>query len=696
MGTASITYNGYAFSATGRPWLARKEAFEAETTGAGPRRKRVTVSIQQIFTEPSYADNQARYTAMRTALTVRQGVLVVLDENGTELINTVAHIEDLDLPAEWGQYRQETTISFSFFELVGDVAAQGGLTATFTPTGGGPFTLTGISDVKEDIRIERVDAIVTNRAQTFSSVVLQGKIFADPNLPDDTRKAFLQGKEGSIKALADTKDGTLVFGGLTKLGWIASIGTNIREDLGFVEWTVSFSYRRFPGQAYAEAVYNFSTSVDYARLVVTTSVRGTVKANTTAAAKDRTDAIKALYGAGKVLQREDADDKEAWGADSGTSATWIERNFSFEFTAPLDPAGQSWNITITTKENTAEGTNTITYAGSVRSKNSADAVAKARALGSGKFPIRVSSSEALASAANNNGPEVFSECTFSYEYTVKGTWIAASITNEVQSDGFSTWSQTVAGSVTAADLPTAQGIARGYKLSGLLVRSERETNGTTRVDASTLFTKLDFAYSYQVIRTDGAIRYSSKTARDYRARRKTTTYSGEAWAQNAAAADDLINVVLNVSGLGHITGDERESRFDSRGAITAFQSRTFTATYEDTFAAGGDDIVEASWTVRSTYSVNKTIITEIPFGTPFVQEATGLTPGARVSTGSITVLTLSTGTDWARSKAIAGGFPAPYQEDVETQYVPFGNTNIQGYRVSFTHTNNFAVLNLGD
>lgn len=685
---ASVSYNGYAFDATGRAWLSQKATYESDSPGAPARRKKNTLVVQHIFREQSYADNQARYLELKAALAVPEGVFVLKDENGAEILRTMVKVEDSDLPAEWGQYKQDVNITFSYYEIIGTAEDQGGLSALYTPTGSGPIQFPGIGQVKEEIRPERFDQVsVPNRSNTMSSVTIQGKVMANPALLPDERKTFLQGIEGSLKSSADFKDGVFVFGAFTKPGFISALSTDLKDDLLSLEYSATFTYRRFPGGDYAEAIYQVSVSTDWARMVAATSVRGTVKASAEAAAQSRTDQIKAQFGAGKTLQREDAENRRAWGTDG---STWIDRNFAMEFTVPLDVNGKSWNITITTKENTQEGTNTITYSGSVRAKNSSLALAKARDLGANKHPIRVSSSEALSSAANNDAAEVFQECTFSYDYTVKGTWIAASITNEVVSDGFSTWAQTVSGSVTASDLAAAQTVAHGYKIVGLMVKSLRETDAKVRVAGTSLFTKMDFSYSYHVVRTDGAIRYQAKTARDYKARRKTTTVTGEAWAENESSAEALITAVLPAN-VGHIVGDERANNFEKHGT-TVFISRSFSASYENSFAADGDDIIEATLTVRSVYSVDQAIITPIPFGQPHVQTNTGVTPGQRTCSGSITVLNQNTGLNWARSKAPSGGYPAPYQEDVQHVFVPFSGTEVQAYTVNFTHTHNYTVL----
>ena len=79
----------YIFSSTGRPHYSVSSTYEAAgSSGHGlPRRKIVRHRLVQWFKEPSFADNQARYAALKTALANAEGVLYLEDEGGSVRVN---------------------------------------------------------------------------------------------------------------------------------------------------------------------------------------------------------------------------------------------------------------------------------------------------------------------------------------------------------------------------------------------------------------------------------------------------------------------------------------------------------------------------------------------------------------------------------------------------------------------------------
>lgn len=110
----------------------------------------------------------------------------------------------------------------------------------------------------------------------------------------------------------------------------------------------------------------------------------------------------------------------------------------------------------------------------------------------------------------------------------------------------------------------------------------------------------------------------------------------------------------------------------------------------------GMDILQAEYSLSTVFSVNKAVLTPIPYGVPHVQTNCGVTIGTKTVSGSVTSITSTGGRAWGRGKrplATAGGYPDPAQERISHEFSPRESTNPKSYRFEFTYSAQFPQLN---
>jgi hypothetical protein len=690
MPTATVQYGAYVFSTTGRPQYGARRRYESDVPNTPATRATVTYTVQHIFVEDTFADNQARFRALKEALLVAEGVLFITDENGTELVNQLVRVEDSDLPAQWGQHVTEVTVSFSATEALDGSSA---VDAAYTPTGGALIPLPYVLNWRESIKAERYAIQVNNRKESVGNVSASGRVRSDPALDSDARRAYLQGVEQSIKAIVDSKDGTLAWGTFSKVVRVDTVDTDLHDGSDYLDWSIACSYQRYPNGAYAEADLTVATKDDLEKRERQTSVHGTVRANTRAAAVVKTDEMIAIYATGRTLKGREVTDHDVDGVDG---STWIEMNFSVDFRETLSSAAESYTLTIADKDDLKAGQLITTYSGKVVAETASAAITKARVLGNGKYPMRISANE-VVNTTSVSGDEYFVEVTFSYEYMRKGALAYAEVTSDVDKQTFGSNTTTTSGYTVAPTYAAAIALARSFKPGTGLLRSEKETSSVLDAGVTAQHNRVDFSYVFHAVKSAGSIQYQVKTSNDYRQGEATLSYTGTAWSDTEANADALINAL--VVDLPSLATDERTSSFD-KGGVNAFISRQFSISFVNSLAGssyqfGTDGIKEATYSLETTYSIQATVITPIPYGVPHVQTNVGLTPGMQVATGTITAISAAAAKAWARGKIPAGGYLDPPREKLDEVYLPGSSSVIKHFRLDFTYAKRSASLTNG-
>ena len=108
-----ISFNSYQFTAAGNAQFSRSSKFDPEARIGRALRELVIWKIKEMFLEPNFADNQARFADLRAVIGNGEGLLVITDESERVLFSDTVRITSHDLPEQWGQYTTEVSIEFA-------------------------------------------------------------------------------------------------------------------------------------------------------------------------------------------------------------------------------------------------------------------------------------------------------------------------------------------------------------------------------------------------------------------------------------------------------------------------------------------------------------------------------------------------------------------------------------------------------
>lgn len=683
------TAGTYTFSSTGRPHYAQKSVFEAAERRGLPRRKIVRHTITQWFKEATWADNQARFAALKSALSVAEGTLLITDEAGNARVNNLrVRVLAHDLPEQWGEFMQEVKVEFEGVEEIG-LSGQG---ATFTPTGGSAIPLGDVRDWKVKVDTTRYSEYVPNRRESRLAVSARGSIRANPADTPSDRRLYLLGQAAALRA-CDAVDGVLAYtSAFSETVRVSEIHADLGDSTDELRWTLQAEMLKFPSGDYVEANWKVAAIEDTANSELITRVSGQIRAHDEASALAKRDALRASFegsGSLKLYKGGEWEQTKLDGSDGATDThSW---DFSISYREPLPGAVASYTLRVTSRIDETTGLVMTTYAGRVTAGSTSAAVAKARVLGQNQLPMKLSEEEDVETISLAGSAEQHIQVTFAYSYESRGTERHAEVTSETEKQTFGANVQTVTGWAVAVDAATALTFARTFKVTGILVVSERESDAEDYHGTSgQLFKRITFAYSYRVAAAVGSLDYAVKTEDDFTTRETITTYSGTARAVDAATADALITSL--VSGLtGRWVTNLRETHTLS-GNTNLFDCRTFTIAKAGALS-NDEDILEAEVTITTVPSIAKAVITPIPYGTPYVQANVGQTSGTMVASGSVTAVNSATAITWARSWVLSGGYTTQQPQEAKAiKFRPRSGGSIACYRVSFNYPVEFASL----
>lgn len=683
---ARLYYQDFEFTAGGaRPWLGQRRTYLDE--GGGPARKmQVEFTVKVQFHEGDFSGNQARYLELREALAAApEGVLRYDDENGQTVVNARVRVAADELPEQWGQHMLEVSVGFRAVELLGEAPETA---MTYAAVAGSTVTLPGVARFTENIQANRYSTQVPNRRETVGVVSAGGVVRADPQLPYAQRVLFLTSKKAELDAAIDSKHGDLTFAGFSERVRVDSFACDLGDGSEELRWSLQASYLRFPAGVYAEAEFVVTTRDGYTASERIVSVRGKVRASDENGAAAKVASIEATYSQGRQIQTKETGVPRWDGVDG---AAFVEMEFTLEFRQTIDVV--SYQLQISTRRDARSALTTISYGGTVTATTATAALAQARTLGDAKHPVQMTATETIESTGVA-GQELFVRVTFSYEYATQitgGTY--AEVTMEADRATFGANTQTISGFAVAVTKGEAETMARGFKLgASAMLRQERESSDTVQRGTNGLFSRLSFSYTYHLDAVAGSITYARKVSEDLRTREVTTSYTGTAYGDTEAAANGLINALVQGETARRLQ-NERESHFDrtaapSPGGITKFMHRTFSITFVGVMAAGADDILEAEFSMEIIPSVQKAILTEIPFGTPHVQTACGLTVGYQRASGRVTALTENSARAWARQRQPSGGHMTggDDRERMSYRFLPMSGTTIQTRTCDFDYS----------
>jgi hypothetical protein len=693
---ATIKFRDYTFDLAGTPQWGRRVEFEQQGDGL-PRIARSTFTIKQTFEEQSFADNEAQIHLLYNSLLTGEGLLLIKDENGGELVRLVAKVKSHDVPQQWRQYIAEITVVLEARELV----VTGDADASFTPTGGTQIALPNVQEWKQSTDTTRFNDERSNRRESKVAITASGVVLADKSLSIEARREALQAIKNTMRACA-SKDGTLLYGSDSNVVQVDRIDADIGDGSDRLNWSLSCFFKIYPGgDEYAEADYTLSSRDDLVEGERIVAVRGNIRAVDEATGKSKADQIRAQYAtSNRILQRSELGDAKLDGADG---QTWVDMTFNYEFREALDII--TYELKVSTRTDVKNDDNTITYSGKVSALTTDVALTQARTLGLGKYPFMVSAEEVVTTRKSGTESPQMIDVTFSYEYVTKSDWKYAEVTREVGKDFFGDSREVVSGFCVAADATSAQNFAATFKLAGRLMRTSRETFGSRSSQqgsgtVNSQMTRFDFSYEYYLTPASVSVSYGREERTNYEESETSVVYSGIARGPSEAACRSVINGIV-AGASGKIAETSRTPQFEkqstgesgSAGAGTQLISVGFS----DRFvmpSTGGPDILNAEFSKKTTYSVNKAVITPIPYGQPYVQDAVGWTPGLVVISGSVTARTDSIAQSWGRDRhsLLGGGYEDPPEEELATIYPPMEGNNPKQYRFNFTYSSRFPYL----
>jgi hypothetical protein len=686
-----ITAKGtYSFSDEGTPQWAQHSDYEAQGDGP-PQIRKTTYTIVQNFNEQAYSDNEARIQRLRAALDAGEGKLIINDERGGPLVSAQVRVRTDDVPRAWRQYVAEVTIVLEARRVL---ESAGALPAVFTPTGGTQVILPNLSNFKVGIAVTRFSPQAANRDEATETITASGFLLVDSSLPQAERLAFLQTKLAEFRR-CNSKDGVLQWGAEKHTVKVQSLDADLGDGRDRINWSLVAFRKSFPAGTYVQPEYTVSQKNDYEAGNLVISVRGRVKADTETDAKNAIAELKQSYaGEGRTLENDEVSDSRVGGIDG---AAWLEVSFGFDYREPISEF-TSYQLRVSTKEEAQSADKTITYEGRVTGTSASVALAMARSLGFNKLPAMTSSNEVVSTKKNSLAEsETFVEVSFSYDYVSKSALRFAEVNREVQTAPFGDPRETISGFVAAETLAAAQTMANGFKLSGRILRDSTMRTSERTIGEVKQAMRVDFSFTYYFTQVTVSIAYGVETTSDFTTLEKTLVTSGVARGPSEEACNSAIETLTKstATGLKRVQKTRKADREKQTGD-SVFISVSFTDRYigpaDDEL---GLDIVAASYSVRTQYSVNRASLTLIPFGLPFRQAGVGLTPGVQTITGTVTARKAETARAWGKSKQSllhGGGDIDQIEDDFQPIFSPLSGDVVTKYTYNFTFAARYASL----
>lgn len=692
--TALIQFGNYRFDTAGTPQYSERSQYESDGNGA-PRIKTTIYSVVQNFTENSFADGEARIAALRAALIAGEGRLLIQDENGTTIVDAAVKVRSHSLPPGWRQFLAEVTVEFEGREEITATSQA----ATLVPQGGVAIALSGIKSWKESFKTDRPLTTVANRRETIVSISGSGSILAPANLPPADRVNFLRERVAEFRR-ADSKEAVLTIGNEARTVKVESCDGDVADGTDRLEWSIACTYTLFPNGVYAEADFEVTGREDLEAGKRYTTVQGEIRADSEAAALSKLSSLQVFYGAARTLTERKVTDRVLDGADGERS--WAQLTFTLEFHEALDDK-LNWELRVATREDVRNADKIISYEGKVTGGTLVTALARARELGREKLPFMQASTETISSKKTGDAAEELTEVTFSYEYMAKsGEWRFAEVTRVVQKDPLAEGRETISGYVAAGDEATCSAMAEGFKLTGRLLRSERnsaQSRMTFHAGAETRqLARYDFNFEYYLNFTSVNATYGREEVVDLPGAERTVTFNGTAFGPDLGSCNAFIDGIVSESVTGmKLTRRSRVEGKDKLAGGSFLKSVNFQYTYVGKILPSeGVDILDAEYTFEGVGSVNRAVITPIPFGVPHVQTGVGYTVGQKTVSGRCSAVQEATARNWCTAKRglISGGHEDPPQHRTTYVFVPMSGTDMKLHRFEFTYSARFPVLNL--
>lgn len=690
----SITFNGVTISDIGDvTFTLSREPEKSEK----PSRTIHTISMVVSLHSHTPSTQRAKLLAIQAALNTHEAELVISDENSIAMTHLARPSGDtLNEALQHG--RNTVNISFTTWSKIG--TGYTGDVATYTPTGLAALTLRNVSGFTQNISTARSDQRAKNRQLTTSSITFNARTaYADNTASQSDRLIYLQAQKALLENLYDKPEGVLVWSNINETIQTESIAFSIDDSCDYLNVSFQGRYSKLPDSSTAEADYTIVTSEPCAEGTITTTISGNIQAEDRAIAITKLDALITTHNTvARRLEKKDVTDSYLDGYDGNQ---WTGLNFTIEFKEG-NPTEAGFTLTIDDSESSSG--HKTTYSGTSKAASLAVALAKARELGDLQHPVQDSCTETVNYIKDCGAPETpaFVEVTFSYTYTTAAIRYRGTLSSQTTKPAFSDYITTLSGSISAPTQALAETQARSYIPGGTFLRTNEETvekNTFQNTDPVTAedqqFTTLNFTYSYHTAHTTTTVQQKMSQQNDTSSMTATLSLSGSIYAIDKATAEARYELLKPV-GVNLLTDTFGHDSEDAGSGSAAFLKFDFSMTWKEKLTGlVGTDILEASFRLERRGQIEHRPITEIPCGTPIVQDAFGTTTGSLTASGTVKARVQATARAWGQAKrtqaatqGAATGIPQQPTESSATEYLPASASiasDILTYTFSFSY-----------
>ena len=717
--TLAATYNLFPneSSYTTTEWQAdEKDNFSGETT--------LTLSGRiQAATE---ALARAKLAALTATVTAQRGYAtgqqLALDTTASSLSTADGDtFTELAFAGTWRQWKSTNQA------------------ATFRRTGGRAAAL-GLGQVnrwRDHYAAQRFSEQRSQRRHATGSVEASGTLAGDGSLPVAARRAALLAKQRALKAEVNSADGLLTYGDWSQTVRVEDFQAEINQAETGIEWSLSASYSLFPNEGgYATAEFAVALRESVEEGDESMSFSGKIGAPTAALGQAKLNSLRAAvlasYGWTVAQRLRDESnlqsvyangDATSGVADAADGTTFLELTFAEEYRRRITGALVGSTLQVTSREDVPAQTVQTTYAGTVTATGPtadaayATALARAQALGANRAAAIDATAFLRGSSVSFEQRQVtqasvteFVRLTFSYEYQSK---LAAGrsyleLTTSTARDTFGVDLETCSGSVTARDAATAAAVyqaqVRGL-YAGRLIHSEQTGLQESRNQAGDGYNvqhqRLEFSLQVFTPKQGVGLKYSVEVTRDFLTLELRTAVSGSCYAANRALADAAVGALLAAMNFGASLRSRRVEDREAAGALAAMLKLDFSEDFLGR-VTGQAGVNEMKLTEKVVYSGVRWAVQALPFndagdGGVSIPQPSGVEPGSRVVSGSVTAGTRATAEIWAKKQRAlltgdkaGGSYVQPEQWEAEYVLVPRidgivtgAGTNVQLYRISF-------------
>jgi hypothetical protein len=633
--------------------------------------------------------------------------------------------------------------------------------ATFKASNGGTLRgLGNVNRWRDHYAAARFNEMRSQRRHATGSVEASGTLAGQANLSLTARRAALLALQRQLKAQVNCADGTLTYGDWSQCVRVDDFQAEINQAETGIEWSLSASYSLFPNEGgYATAEYTVNDREDVESGDEFFTFNGKISAPTAALAAAKLNSLRTavltMYG-WTVAQRlrDEAStqsvyangDATSYAAGTGVSdaadgTTFIELAFSEDYRRRIQGLLVGSTLQVSNREDIPAQTLMTTFAGTVTATGPslgaayAAALAQAQALGAQR-EAAIDSTAYLRSSVisfdqrqlTQNSATEFLRLTFSYEYQSKLSANRAylEMTTHVNRDTFGVDVETCSGFVAARDQASAQAIYADCvraTYDGRLIHSEQTgfSQSQNQRDAepndfNQQFLRLEFTLQVYSPKLAGELgmKYSVEVTRDFLTLEMRTALEGSCFAQDRPTAETAVAALLQALNFGASVRSRRHEDREAQPGLGNTQPGSGIGTtdvmlkldFQEDFVGavtGQAGVNEMKLSEKVVYSETRWSVQNLPYemdgsGGVSIPQPSGVDPGSRTVSGSVTAGTLATAQAWAVAQRalltgdkLGGSYPR--QEEWETEYefvpridgIPTGNTaNVRLYRVNFT------------